>query len=161
VQATCRLHNPSQQRTTPRTTELCQPQTKNDSCGPHARIQGENAPGACWPRLEQDNPSRSWLDATGSEEVNDQHGRARVSRKLSKTTDLALKNITQKALSDRLRWRHPKNVNSPQPTTCEASVIQKKKTKKESTTEKNSIAQRLGGPPAPPVKAGGKKTPYP
>jgi len=47
-----------------------------------------------------------------------------------KITNLAPKNITQKALPERIRRRHPKNVHSPQPTTCEVSVRKKKDQKR-------------------------------
>jgi hypothetical protein len=98
---------------------------------------GRECPGACWPRAKQDNLSRLWLDAAELEEAGDHHGRARVSRKLAEDHRSRFKNITQKTLLERLRRRHPKNVNFPQPTTCDAYVkIKPKKKARQKRKEK-------------------------
>jgi len=114
----------------PRTIELRQTTTEKQQPWPLHADLGRERPGACWLRAEQDSPSRPWLDAAGPKEAGDHHGRARVSRKLAEDhRSSSKKNITQKALPEHLRRKHPKNVHSPQPTTCEASVRKKPKKK--------------------------------
>jgi hypothetical protein len=135
VHATRCLLKSSQHRATLRTTELRQPQPKNDGRGPHVRIQGENTLARAGHTLSRTTHHGCGLMLPDwRKPVTTMEGR--MSREnYPKITNLAPKNITQKALPERIRRRHPKNVHSPQPTTCEVSV-RKKKTKKESKTEK-------------------------
>jgi hypothetical protein len=83
------MHAPSiaalQQRTTTRTTGRHQPPPHTTGSGPHAQETEEQHPGACWPRAEQEAPTRPWLDTTRPEEADYHHGGARDERKLAES----------------------------------------------------------------------------